>query len=255
MWRQHRFFKPILNTFLVAGSLAVVGGGAWFMSKHPMFLFNNVILEEAPTGPLKHVNAESIAREALPRIKGNFFTADLDQVRDTVEAVSWVRSAHVRREWPNRLYVQIEEHRALGSWGEGQLLSVKGEIFNANVAEAEDDLGVVPAFAGPEGTQNEVISNYHSLQNIIKPLGFTPQAVTLSPRYAWSMRLNNGMTVELGREHKKGDVERRLKRFVTVYPQIAMKFQDKIDNVDLRYPAGLTIKGPGVIIKPDAPKK
>lgn len=255
MWRQHRFFKPILNTFLIAGGMAVIGGGAWFVSEHPMFVFNNVILEDAPTGPVKHVTAESIARDAMPRIAGNFFTADLDQVRDVIKAVPWVREAHVRREWPNRLYVQVEEHRPMGTWADGQLLSVKGELFTANIAEAEEDVGPLPDFTGPEGTQKDVIANFQSLQGILKPLGVTPRAVSLSPRYAWSVKLNNGTFIELGRENKKGDVEKRLKRFVTVYPQIAMKYQDKIDSVDLRYPAGLTIKGPSVVIKQDAPKK
>ncbi|MFX6702108.1 FtsQ-type POTRA domain-containing protein, partial [Acinetobacter baumannii] len=88
---------------------------------------------------------------AVPRIHGNFFTADLTAVRAAFEAVPWVRKAMVRREWPDRLVVKIEEHKALGTWGEdGKLLSQKGDVFTANLAEAEDD-GDLLEFDGPPG--------------------------------------------------------------------------------------------------------
>lgn len=234
----------------------MIGGGAWFICKNPMFNFTTVILEESQLGKPKHVTSESITKEALPRIKGNFFTANLDQVRDSVAAVPWVREAKVRREWPNHLYVQVEEHKPFGSWGDGDhLISVKGELFTANVAEAEEDIGQIPEFAGPDGTQEEVLAKYQVFKEIFKPIGLVPNGVKLSPRYSWTVKLSNGTQVELGRDQKRGEVDTRLKRFIAVYPQITAKFQDKIDSVDLRYPAGLTIKGPGVVIKPDAPKK
>jgi hypothetical protein len=88
------------------------------------------------------------ARGTLGRIKGNFFTTNLESVRGVFESVPWVRRASVRREWPNQLIVALEEHEALGTWGEdGRLLSVKGDVFTANLAEAEDD-HELPAFSG-----------------------------------------------------------------------------------------------------------
>jgi len=46
-----------------------------------------------------------------------FFTADLDAVRAAFESVPWVRKAMVRREWPNKLIVTVEEHRGIGHLG------------------------------------------------------------------------------------------------------------------------------------------
>ena len=90
---------------------------------------------------------------ALPRIKGNFFTADLEEVRVAFESVPWVRQAAVRREWPNKLIVVIEEHKPLGTWGEDGTPGLgERRFFTANLAEAEED-GDLPDFNGPAGSR------------------------------------------------------------------------------------------------------
>ena len=37
-------------------------------------------------------------------------------IRDSFETVPWVRRAVVRRVWPDRLAVRLEEHRAVALW-------------------------------------------------------------------------------------------------------------------------------------------
>ena len=49
--------------------------------------------------------------KALPRVSGNFFAADLSEVRASLERLPWVRHVEVRRLWPDRLEITIEEHR------------------------------------------------------------------------------------------------------------------------------------------------
>ena len=117
-----------------------------------MFTLRTVYVSSSMYGmDLKHVNKLTLTQGVLGKIKGNFFTTDLEQVRTAFEAVPWVRRATVRREWPDQLIVEVEEHEALGTWGEdGRLLSVKGDVFTANLAEADED-HELPAFDGPEG--------------------------------------------------------------------------------------------------------
>ena len=56
------------------------------------------------------------ARRSAPtprrKLAGNFLTIDLARCARAFESVPWVRQAVVRRVWPNRLRVQLEEHRA-----------------------------------------------------------------------------------------------------------------------------------------------
>lgn len=256
MWRQHRFYKPAISGLSLLTICLVVTGLTWFACYHPMFSFQDVTLEEGSDQRLKHVDSNALAREVMPLIQGNFFTSNLDSIRDLVQTISWVRRAQVRREWPNKLFVDIEEYDALGVWREeGQLLSTKGDIFTANFGEAEDEAGELPVFSGPDGSQQEVIKRYHAWQTVFKQLGAALVSVRVSPRQSWSVKLDSGMTIELGRDVAPMDVDKRLNRFIAVYPKIMTQFPIKIDSVDLRYPVGLTIKGVAAASRIDPIKK
>jgi cell division protein FtsQ len=80
-----------------------------------------------------------------------------------------------------------------------RLLSTKGDVFTANLAEAEED-HALPEFEGPDGSEKEVLSRYGELRKWFAPLKLVPEALSLSSRYAWTVKLNNGMSVALGRE-------------------------------------------------------
>lgn len=254
MWHDIRTLNAIASTLFGLALLALVASGLWWVAQRPMFTLK-VIQVEGMEQPLRHVNALTVRSTALPRIRGNFFTANLSSVRAAFEAVPWVRRAAVRREWPNRLIVAVEEHQPLGTWGdEGKLVSVKGDVFTANLAEAEEDAELVE-FAGPEGSHKDVVARFEDFRNWLAPINLKPEAVQLSARYAWVVRLENGMTVELGREQTSTTLQERASRLVAAYPQLVERLQDRIENVDLRYPNGLALRASGLTIGLDHKKK
>jgi cell division protein FtsQ len=169
---------------------------------------------------------------ALPRASGNFFAADLGEIRARVERLPWVRHVAVRRVWPGRLEISIEEHVALARWGDDALVNTHGERFPGKTQEA------LPSFIGPAGTQAEVARRYARFSTIVAPLGTKVERVTLSPRHAWQLRLANGLHVALGRDADLA--ETRLRRFVEVYPGA----KSKSEYVDLRYPNGFAVRVP-----------
>lgn len=243
------------NALLGLLALCLLTAGAWWFAQRPMFTLKVIRIENMQEQQLRRVNPSTVRNTALPRIKGNFFTADLDAVRMAFEAVPWVRKAAVRREWPNRLIVTIEEHEPLGTWGEdGRLLSVKGDVFTANLAEAEED-GELLQFAGPDGSEKEVAARYRELREWFAPVGVAPEAVRLSRRYAWMVQLDNGITVELGREQSATTLKDRVDRLIGIYPQLAARLQDRIESVDMRYPNGLALKADGLAFGLEGKKK
>jgi len=168
--------------------------------------------------------------KALPRIAGNFFAADLAQVRASVERLPWVRQVAVRRVWPGRLEITVEEHVALARWGDDALVNTFGERFGGKTDQ------VLPVFIGPAGTQAEVARRYAKFTGIVAPLGTKIERVVLSPRHAWQLRLANGLHLALGRDADLA--ENRLRRFVEVYPTV----KNKNEYVDLRYPNGFAVR-------------
>lgn len=169
---------------------------------------------------------------ALPRISGNFFAADLAEVRASVERLPWVRHVAVRRVWPGRLEISIEEHVALARWGDDALVNTHGERFSGKTDQA------LPLFIGPAGTQAEVARRYARFNEIVAPLGTRIERVALSARHAWQLRLANGLHLALGRDADLA--ENRLRRFVEVYPTV----NNKNEYVDLRYPNGFAVRVP-----------
>jgi len=160
--------------------------------------------------------------------------------------VPWVRRAAVRREWPNRLIVSIEEHQPLGTWrDDGRLVSAKGDVFTANMAEAEED-GELLKFSGPDGSEKKMVARYEELRAGFAKLNLTPEALQLTDRYAWSVKLNNGTTVEFGREQNSTSAE-MMGRLVNIYPQLAARLSNRIESIDMRYPNGLALKASGMV--------
>ena len=141
-----------------------------------------------------------------------------------------------------------------GGGEDGRLVSVQGDVFTANLAEAEED-GELPEFAGPSGSEKEVIARYQDLQEWFAPANLVPESVQLSGRYAWSVKFNNGMMVELGREQSREALKARVERLVGIYPQLVARLQDRIESVDMRYPNGLALKAHGLALGSDVKKK
>jgi cell division protein FtsQ len=248
MWNDIRTLNTITRAMLGVLLLCLLYGVYQWLSRQPMFDFRVVQVRPVKGMPLRYVDAVTVRSAALPRIRGNFFTADLQAVRAAFETVPWVQRASVRREWPNKLVVTVEEYKLLGTWGEeeGRLLSADGFVFTANLAEAEAAVeGRLPELAGPDDSAREVAARLADLRNWLAPLKLTPQSLSLSPRYAWTARLSNGVTLHLGRAHDREVLKARIDRFVHVYPQLSVAMSGQIVSVDLRYPNGLALRKRG----------
>lgn len=245
MWNDIRTLNALTRVMLGVLAFCLLIGGYKWLSRQPMFDFRVIQVRPVTGVSLRYVDAVTVRAAALPRIRGNFFTADLHAVRAAFETVPWVQRASVRREWPNKLVVTVEEYKVLGTWGEeeGRLLSVDGFVFTANLAEAEADVGGrLPQLSGPDDSAREVAARLADLREWLAPLQLRPESLMLSPRYAWTAQLNNGVTLHLGRAHDRDVLKSRIDRFVRVYPQLSVAMSGQIASVDLRYPNGLALR-------------
>jgi len=190
--------------------------------------------------PLVQVTSTQLEYAARTGVAGNFFTVNLDKVRAAFEKLPWVRRVEIRRVWPAVLELEIEEHRAAALWkpgeGETRLVSDRGEVFSAASGVA------LPVFAGPEGSAPEVLRGYRTFAEILTPLGREPHGVSLSPRLAWQLRLDDGLLIDLGRDQPKAPIAERLRRFAAVYREALAKAGAPVTLADLRYPAGFALR-------------
>jgi len=187
------------------------------------------------SGELRHLDRAEIAGAIGEAARGGFFTVDVDAVRGRAEALPWVRSARVRRIWPDRLRVEVEEQQPVARWGERALLNAAGERFMPPATDIDTTL---PRLQGPEALSERVMRRYVSIRRQLAGIGRSVRSLTLTERRAWRLELDNGVLLNLGRE----DTERRMQRFVRVYPGLVAAAGTEMQTVDMRYSNGFAVR-------------
>lgn len=185
--------------------------------------------------PLKQLSQDDIRNAVRPYVKEGFMAVDVDEIRKGLESLPWVASASVRREWPDLLVVQVAEQKAVARWSIGGLLNERGEVFVP--AEMQPWQGL-PLLRGPAQSEKVVMKEYQAMQGMLAPLGLRVSHLTLNERRAWSLNLEGGMQLRLGRN----DMHPRLLRFVRVFARALQPQLKKIDSVDLRYTNGFAVR-------------
>jgi len=243
-------FVPLMNAAallcaLVAAVLLLTAAARW-LAQRPAFDFKRIEVRAAAMpdggdGELRHVTVASLRAALAGRLRGNYFTMRIDEVRRQLEAVPWVAQASVRRIWPDRLRVTLREHRALGAWADGRLLSDAGVLFVANVAEAEI-FGPLPEFDGPDDAARDVAVRYRDFTALLAPLALTVDGVEVSDRRSWSVVASADGTatrLELGRDDTPDVVARRIADVVAAYPLMTARIGGMPERIDARYANGI----------------
>jgi cell division protein FtsQ len=241
MWDNPRLLNMAANLLIGLAALLFAFAGLQLLVHSPLFPLKEIVVRDE----LKNVAAAEI-ESSVDDVGGNFFAADLAAIRGRLEQVTWVRHVEVRRVWPDRIEVRLEEHVAFARWGDTGLVNTFGEPFAAALEDGSETR--LPLFAGPAGTEGELARRYRLFVELLAPLGETPDRVVLTPRFAWQLHLSSGLNLELGRDGAD-PVEQRLARFVVAYPESLGRLPSRAaaDNrfVDLRYPNGFALRVAG----------
>ncbi|HWI80904.1 cell division protein FtsQ/DivIB [Ramlibacter sp.] len=245
----------IAATALFAGALALVAAaGGWWLLRHPVFAVAGITVQ----GDVSHNSMATLRANVAPRLAGNFFTVNLLATREAFEAAPWVRHAVVRREFPNRLRVELQEHRAVALWGsenETRMVNSFGEVFEANVGDVEAD--ELPRLAGPDGQSGDVLAMYRTLKPLFEPLDLGVEQLTLTARGSWHLELDTGAAIELGRGTAQ-EVAARVQRFVQTLTQATSRYgrtPEALVSADLRHVDGYALRLRGVGTTAEAIKK
>ena len=253
-----RLMNAVATAVFVLAALALLAALVAWLARAPVFTLRTIALD----GELARSNLATVRANALPRLAGNFFSIDLERARAAFESVPWVRQAVVRRVWPNRLAVTLEEHRAAALWqgerGSERMVNWQGEVFEANLGDVEDENLVT--LAGPEGSSKAMLAMQQRLATTLAPMAAQIETLKLSARGSWHAELDSGAELELGRGNE-GDVVARTERFVRTLGQATQRFADgggqqrALVAADLRHPDGYALRLRGVSTAAPVPKK
>jgi cell division protein FtsQ len=240
-----RLMHATANLLLVVVSLLCVGALLGWGARLPAFAIKGVSV----TGDVKHYNAITLRANVMPRLQGTFFTLDINAARKVFETMPWVRQAIVRRDFPNRLMVQLQEHRAVAFWGEdsdSRMVNSFGEVFEANAGELDQDN--LPRLIGPEGQSLQVLVMQQTLQPLFAPMDLTIDQLELTPRGGWRAQLDSGTEIEFG-SGSTSELVARAQRFLKTVTEVTARYQrrpEQLASVDLRHTDGYAIRLDGV---------
>ncbi len=238
MWNKPQLMAAVSDLLIVAGAAALLVAALIWAARLPFFPLHEVTV----TNELREIKRGEVEASLAGRLQGNFFSVDLEGIRRSLEQLSWVRRVEVRRQWPGRIEVSIEEHRPAAYWGAdtGQLVNTYGEVFVAGLGLQPGS--AMPVLTGPSGWAPEMLRQYQTAAEALKPLGLSPRALSVSPRLALQMQLDDGTVVELGREQTKATVSQRMQRLVENYESMLRLAGQRPGVVDMRYPNGFAMR-------------
>jgi cell division protein FtsQ len=242
MWDDARQLNAIAVTLTVIAAAFLAWALVGWMTRLPVFAFREVVV----TTPLARASGAHLESVIRGELAGTFFTMNLDAARASLARVPWVRAVALRRRWPHRLEVEVDEHEPFARWNDVALVDTRGDVFVASYA------GELPEFSGPDGQAALMAARYREWSAQLAPLALRLRGLNLSARGGWRLRAEDDgrpLTLDVGRD----DVAGRLARFVAVYARtlgVLARAGTHVDRVDLRYRNGFAARVPGFREKP-----
>jgi cell division protein FtsQ len=233
----------------------VLGGGAWWLLRHPAFAIQAITVQ----GEVTRNNAITLRANVVPHLQGNFFTIDLERTKQAFEAVPWVRGAVVHRDFPNRLRTVLVEHEPMALWGDesaNKMVNQQSEVFEANVEDV--DIDKLPRLKGPDAQSQTVVQMYRHLLPMFEATDMGIEQLELTPRGSWRVLTDRGAQLELGRG-SEAEITAQVQVFFKTLSQVTARYgrtPTALAGADLRHKDGYALRLRGVTtLETDGKKK
>jgi cell division protein FtsQ len=170
-----------------------------------------------------------------PIIQDNYFTSDLERIRDQALTVSWVDRVVVSRAWPNAIRVRVMPRHAIARWGTGRLLSDNGDVFSEAVVKTHLNL---PLLHGPVSQSKMMMRRYNEINQLFHPANLRLKELYLTERMTWFMQFDSGLRIIVDQDQTMT----KLQRLSQLAQNDLKPMWSNISAIDLRYRNGLSIQ-------------
>lgn len=184
------------------------------------------------SGRMQVWNVTALEKELSWVKQKNFFSLDINQVREELQALPLLSRVIVQKRWPGKVIVQLTEDLPVAVWNEQQLLSAGGVISEIPMGL---DTSALIHMRGPELKVTEAAHYFRRIQQLLNPLHVSVVTIQLSSVQSVHVELSNGWQVAFGRQYFE-ERALRLKKLIEVFPA------EKISSIDLRYGKGVAIR-------------
>ncbi len=197
-------------------------------------------------GDFKYLSRSDLEQAVGVVVTGNFFSIDLEAVKQAAYELEWVEQVTVRRVWPDTIEMVVVEQEPLAYWGKRRLISTKGVIFAPTAFNVPINL---PRLGGPDPSAEVVTNNFYKYSHRMSQLNLKITQLVADSRMAWSIVFEDGMELKLGKDRPR----ERLEKFASLYRLLNKTTERALKKIDLRYSNGAAVVW-GEIVEPTKTK-
>ncbi len=242
--------RILLKIMLAVMMLGLLSGGVFFINwlyTPGSFPITKIEL----VNHLQNQESRELQKISAQAIKGGFFSLNVEKFRnELLQALPWVKAVSIRKIWPDRLLVSIEEHKPVARWQSVvrnteadnkhyNLLSNEGLVFKPELStEQKKKFNHLALLQGPDGSSKKIMQACYKMNEHLKRIGFGIRKCGMNARRTWMLELVNGMEIKLGKEKNI----QKLDRLIRAFNGQLKAYRDLVAYADLRYSNGFSIK-------------
>jgi len=253
--RSASYSRRKFNRLLITGLALIFGviwGGLWLGGFLPQISSNidqfkkqrlvsmGFVVKYVDVVGEGRVQEDKVRQMLGVRFGDYLFDMNVKNAQERIESLSWVETAVVRRLWPDRIVVHINERRPYALWQNNQKIHVvdnTGEvIFPADAREFSD----LPFVVGP-GAAPHAQTVWTMLKIQPEVLERTEAVVFVGGR-RWDIVLKNGMRILLPEQNPDAALHR-----LGTYNQQHDILDLDLQHIDMRVKGRLTLRLKGAV--------
>ncbi|HRA91842.1 MAG TPA: cell division protein FtsQ/DivIB, partial [Acinetobacter sp.] len=183
-------------------ALAVLAVGLYSFYK---VMTDATVAQLQVVGTNSDLENQQLQQHLSPIIQDNYFTSDLERIRDQALTVSWVDRVVVSRAWPNAIRVRVMPRHAIARWGTGRLLSDNGDVFSEAVVKTHPNL---PLLHGPVSQSKMMMRRYNEINQLFHPANLRLKELYLTERMTWFMQFDSGLRIIVDQDQTMTKLQR-----------------------------------------------
>ena len=228
------------NKILLILSIAILAGiylnTKTNIDRKIYFPIKNISIESK----IINVNKEDIFEKSKNYLNSkSFFNFKINILKKEIEKVSWVKSADIKRVYPDEIKIYIKEHVPIAIWNNKSYMNNSGDIFF--IHDIKKNLPMINS----NESRNKIMYVYFSLLlKYISDYNFDIEIKKIEENEIRSIsaHLSSGIIVKFGSK----DIKSKIHTFLKVYKTLNSSDLKKIGYIDMRYSNGFSIGWKGV---------
>ncbi|MGH1484778.1 MAG: cell division protein FtsQ/DivIB [Cellvibrionaceae bacterium] len=228
-------FRAVKVATFVAVISSVLGASAYYGSQSIKQFLSKPIASVLVSGDFNYLAKDEVVNLINDNIQKSFVRESLENMRDMLEANPWVDQVSLRRQWPDRLHVNIVEQKPIARWGDSGFVNYRGELVKT---DQRNTISHLPRLDGVDGEADKLMRQYQLLSQMLANYDIKIIGLTKSTLGLWHVGLDNGWQLKVGRN----DVAKKVQQLMYMLATNQIERQQEIEVVDLRYNKGIAVQ-------------